>query len=106
MIAPAATVRIASQDTLEDVARRLQERLELPPFRFDSDQDPPHAITAMTECLGYELWLSGDAPEFELVVKASMDVRDRAAEYLVDVSEWFSKHVGLVTDLLCVPKQN
>lgn len=103
MIAPTATVRITSQDTLEGVARKLQEKLDLRPFRFDSDQDPPHSITAMTECLGYELWLRGDAPEFELVVEASMDVLDRAAGDLVDVSEWFSKHVGLVTDLLCVP---
>ena len=105
MIAPTASVQITSEDKLEGVARKLQERLELPPFRFDSDQDPPHAITAMTECLGYELWLRGVAPEFELLVEASMDVRDRAAGNLVDVSEWLSKHVGLVTDLRCVPKQ-
>jgi len=104
MTASTAAIQIKSEGTLEDVARKLQEALSLPPFYFDSDQDPPHAITAMNECLGYELWLRYSGHAFELTVEASMDVRDRAEGSFVDVSEWLSKHIGIVTELHCAPK--
>ena len=102
-----ATVRIKSEETLERIAQILQAALSTPPFWFDSDQEPPHSITAMTECLGFEIWLRAtDAKpnrEYVMIVECSMDVRDLVDAHMIDVSEWLSKHVRIVTNLDCEP---
>jgi hypothetical protein len=104
MIASTATIHIKSKGKLESVATKLQDALMLPPFWFDSDMDPPHAITAMTECLGYEIWLTNKGAEFELKVEASVFC-DRAEGSLVDLSEWLAMQVSIVSDLECTIKR-
>ena len=107
MIGSKATVRIRSEDTLERVAQILQEALSTPPFWFDSDREYPHAITAMSECLGFEIWLrdaKATGPrEYVMVVETTMEVRDRIDAEVIMISEWLSKYIALVTNLDCLP---
>ena len=101
-----ATVRFKSGETLERVAQLLHESLPTPPFWFDSDQESPHAITAMTECLGFEVWLraenSGGPQAYVMTIESSMDVADRFRAHMSDVSEWLAKYICTVTHLECV----
>jgi hypothetical protein len=105
MIASTATIRIKSGKTLEQLAEQLHEVLSVPAFWFDSDIDPPHRLTAMTECLGHELWLYHNGSEYQLTIEATMNVHDRVEGSLADVSEWLAKYIGTVSGLDCTITQ-
>jgi hypothetical protein len=109
MIAAKAQIRISSDKTLEGLAETLQEALSLPPFWYKSDINPPHEVTAMADCLGYEIWLwrkDSSAGEFEMAVEGTLLSDDLFSAGHADISAWFAKHVGFVTGLKCSPAES
>jgi len=59
-----ASILIKYNASIKELANKLSNELSLPKFWFKSDIDYPHEIIAMTECLGFELWLK-NIEEFE-----------------------------------------
>lgn len=93
-------VYIEYDGSLKELANSLREALGIPEFWFKTDQLPPHDVTAMSECLGFELWLHESDEmkvfilEFEsMIVDCNLNKMERR-----DLSIWFSKYLKTVSN--------
>ena len=90
-------VYLKSKNNLSDFAKDLEKGLIVPEFYFKSDQDPPHDIVAMTEVLGFEIWLeeSEDYENFnyKLTIETMMEVSEQMNMEKFDLSPWLSRFI-------------
>ena len=104
-----AIISIECDSDLETTASIVAKSLSLPPFSTKSDTDPPHKVVAMTECMGFELWLEEmegkEKRTYELEIESSIVVLDREEAVFRDISECISKILKIESKLLCSPKK-
>ncbi len=103
MNAAKAEIFIKHDGKLEELAVSLQQALCLPEFWFKSDQEPPHEVTAMSECLGFELWLYASNQENEcnytLKLESSVRIQDHESTKFHDMSIWLAQHIEIVSSV-------
>lgn len=91
--------------SIEDLVKKLKKDLMLNDLEIDTDQDPPHEMFATCEVLGFNVWLhksgSTNGNYFELEIATSNDVKEVFSGQIADISQWFAKHVSLVSNLEC-----
>ena len=96
-----AIIYLKYEGSLEELGTELSEGLNLPDFWLKTDQDPPHALTALNECFGCELWLfkSSDIQNFQfrLDVEGYTDISKEKIE--IDVSEWLSNSISELCEI-------
>ena len=83
--------------TLEELAKILGDKMEIPEIYFDTDMDPPHDVFAMSEFAGFELWLKTsnevDGFNFEIEIRTTMSPGDATDSEMFDLSPWFAKEI-------------
>lgn len=99
-----ASVLIKYDRSLEDLAIVLENGLNIPTFWFKNDTDSPHEVTAMSECLGFELWLhcvsTNPSYPFEIVFESTtVDLQREWTAELYDLSRWFSRFLSISCNL-------
>lgn len=97
-----AKIFIKFNGGLKSLAKKISEDLHLPEFNLKSDMDPPHTISAMCECLGFETWLYTTKKignycfEFSSIMCKKVKIDN---DHMNDISEWFARIVALSTSL-------
>ncbi|MCX7553127.1 hypothetical protein OS175_04500 [Marinicella sp. S1101] len=98
-----AKVYVAFDGGLESLCALIEKVVAVPKFYFKSDYEYPHQVTAMCECLGFELWIKeSDKKEcfnYSFKFESSVSVDDFDKEQCHDISIWFAKHLNIVSDL-------
>lgn len=93
-----ATVFLKFDGNLEEIAKVLSDNLFLPEFWYKNDMDPPHNLCAMTETLGFEVWLqaSNDVENYNYIfeIETGMEIEDRMENEMFDLSPWFAKEIS------------
>jgi len=103
MNAAKAKVYLNYDGDLNSLAMLLEEALALPKFYLKSDQDYPHELVAMSECLGFEVWLyecnekEGFTHLIEFETCITVEDIDKVKSH--DISRWFAKHLSIVSEL-------
>lgn len=93
-----ALVYLKYNGEITELAKILSDKLEIPEIYLDTDMDPPHELFGMGGALGFELWLHKstqvDGFDFEIKIETYMDVRDRFAYEMFDLSPWFAREIS------------
>jgi len=92
-----ANVYLKFDNNLTDLAKKIENGLKVPEFYFKSDQDPPHETVAMTEVLGFEMWVekSNEFKDFQykITIETMLNVDDRFNYEMFDLSPWLAKYI-------------
>ena len=93
-----ALVYLKYDGEMEELAKVLSDKMEIPEIYFDTDMDPPHEVFGMGGALGFQLWLHESTDiegfNFEIAIETSMDVRDHFDYEMFDLSPWFAKEIS------------
>lgn len=92
-----ATVRIVFQGNLEQLSILLHEKLNIPEFWFDTDEQPPHREIAFCEVFGLELALKtfeADSTDYILDVITTGSFAEIADGRMYDISQWLADYIA------------
>ncbi len=93
-----ALVYLKYDGEMEELARLLSDKMEIPEIYFDTDMDSPHEVFGMGGALGFQFWLNKSTEiedfNFEVAIETSMEPRDRFDNELFDLSPWFAKEIS------------
>lgn len=92
-----ATVRILFQGDLEQLSVLLHEKLNIPEFWFDTDEQPPHREIGFCEVFGLELELKNfeaDSTDYILVVTTTDSFTEIAEGRMCDISQWLADYIA------------
>ncbi|WP_299468682.1 hypothetical protein [uncultured Gimesia sp.] len=100
-------VLIRFEGNLEQLGTKLSEALQLSPFYFKPDQDPPHIQVGYAESLGWELFLEVDTENSPFNYRFSMETQICYSELdegkMHDLSPWFARFLKIITNIEVVP---
>lgn len=85
---------------LEHLALKLSKGLNISPFWFDNDSEPPFEDFAMCESLGFELVLRSsnlieDYP-YELKIRTTELFNSRLIDESINISVWLSQYISKI----------
>lgn len=93
-----ALVYLKYDGEMEELAKVLSDKMEIPEIYFDTDMNPPHEVFGIGGALGFQFWLHKSTEfedfNFEVQIETSMDVRDRFDNEMFDLSPWFAKQIS------------
>ncbi|MBL1224619.1 hypothetical protein [Enterococcus sp. BWR-S5] len=92
-----ARVRIVFQGDLEQLSVLLQEKLNIPEFWFDTDEQPPHGEIGFCEVFGLEVEIKnfeGDSTNYILDVITTDSFTEIAAGRMYDISQWLADYIA------------
>ena len=93
-----ALVYLKFDGEMEELAKVLAEKMEIPEIYFDTHEEPPHDVFGLSEFAGFELWLNKSTDiegfNFEIEIETSMAHRDRMDNVMFDLSPWFAKEIS------------
>jgi len=91
-----ANIYLEYDGNLEDLANKISNDLNIPAFRFDSDQDYPHEIYAMSECLGFEMWLCHSNKKtgcnYEFTIETMHSLNEAVNDKMANLSPWLARY--------------
>lgn len=103
-----AKVVIDYEGDLRELARYLGERLFQIEFYFDTDMDPPHDEFAMSEALGFSVWLyhlsENENFNFEFSFETNHALEEVMDDRMYDLSPWllrFVRDIGRLKAEIC-----
>jgi hypothetical protein len=93
-----ALVYLKYDGELEELAKLLSEKMEIPEIYMDSDTDSPHEVFGMGGALGFDLWLHKSTQiegfQSEFKIRTSMEHRDFMDNEMFDLSAWLAKEIS------------
>ena len=93
-----ALVYLKYDGEIEELAKVLSDKMEIPGIYFDTNEEPPHELIGMSEFLSIELWLNkSDSVEgfnFEIEIETFTKVEDRSKYERFDLSPWLAKEIS------------
>jgi hypothetical protein len=102
-----ACIAIRFDGTLERLAEKLAEALNLKTFDIEADQDPPHKMIGSAEALGWEMWLEEDLNEsphsFRLRMQTEHSIQEAFAGDMHDLSPWFARLISTLCNVDAMP---
>jgi len=97
MIGAVGNVYLAFDNNLTDLAKKIENALNVPEFYLKSDQDPPYEIVAMTEALGFEVWLKKSnnhkGYQYKITIETMLNVNDHFNKKKFDLSPWLAQYI-------------
>ena len=112
MFGAKANVYLKFEKNLEDLASVIREGLHLNDVFFKSDHDYPYASVAMSETLGFEIWIE-ESKEFEkfnfiITLETNIDLSKRLDNEMFDLSPWLAQYIknNLEIETYFVPVSN
>lgn len=100
-----ACILIQFDGTIDELAARLAEALNLKSFEVDVDEYPPHNRIGMAEALGWEAWLEeesvGSSRRFRLSM--STEVSGKLFDEMHNLSPWFACLIATMCDVATQP---
>jgi len=100
VIGAKALIYLRYPEDIYSLASMLSVGLQLPEFRVETRESPPHDLTGMAEALGWEVWLDHtDAVrsfQYSLAMETSnvQELLDKSQMY--DLSPWLAKYVSRI----------
>lgn len=98
-----AHIYLKHEGQLEELSKIISKELLLPDFWFKSDQAPPHDVTAMCECLGFEIWLkksnSVAGYQFSIKLETALSLNESMNNQMHDLSLWLARYIFTVCEI-------
>ena len=98
-----ALVHIKYEGDLKKLAVEIEGSLNIPSFWYKTDMDYPYQETAMSECMGFELWLNESKviKGYPFVIEVQSTAINGNLEFHStkhDISKWFSNYLSFSCD--------
>ncbi|MCG8310271.1 MAG: hypothetical protein MI975_22950 [Cytophagales bacterium] len=95
-----ANVYLSFNGGIQDLAKTICKGLILPPFSFDTDEEPPHNLSGTCESLGFEIWLEESKEDsrfsYRLKVETELSIEESFNDHMHDLSAWFARYISQI----------
>jgi hypothetical protein len=102
-----ACIAFRFDGTLEQLAEKLADALNLKSFDIETDQDPPHKMIGSAEALGWEIWLEEDLEEsphcFRLRMQTEHSLKEEFDGDMHDLSPWLARLISMLINVDALP---
>ena len=102
-----ACIAFRFDGTLEQLAEKLADALNLKSFDIETNQNPPHKMIGSAEALGWEIWLEEDLEEsphcFRLRMQTEHSLKEEFDGDMHDLSPWLAKLVSMLINVDALP---
>ena len=102
-----AYIAICYDGTLDQLASKVAESLNLKAITIETKDEPPHQQFASAETMGWELWLeedsSGPPYNFRLCIETEHSLKESFEDKMYDLSPWYARLVASLCDVKARP---
>ncbi len=98
-----ACVYLEYSGDLKSLTKNLENKLNLPEFWFDTDQDFPYNEFAMCETLGFEVTIANseilENYKYSIEFSTSNSTQEILYDRMHDISLWFANYISLIAKI-------